>query len=137
MSIVMELNELIETSESINVYNDGEVTVYRQNETPYSKIVEGWVGLTKYSREMPAFGVSLNNETLNAMEAGLWVEFVFDKQYTHSNMTFEKLLVKVEKQWQGFNIIRYNSKGGYEGRCYFLDLVGNDMSQFYDILMNL
>ena len=134
---VLELNEIIASSEYINVYNNGDVTAYKQNETPYNKIVEGWTVLCENARQMPAFGVSLNNETIEAKKVGLWVEFVFDKQYTHSEMTFEKLLVKVEKHWQGFNIFRYNAEGGYIGRCYYFDLVGNNMSQFYDILMNL
>ena len=134
---VLELNEIIASSECINVYNDGEVSVYRQNETPYNRIVEGWKLLCENAREMPAFGVSLNNETIEARNIGLWVEFVFDKQHTHSSMTFEKLLVKVEKEWQGFNIFRYNAEGGYNGRCYFYDLVGSNMAQFYDILVNL
>ena len=137
MSIVMELNDIIASSESINVYNNGEMTVYGQEETPFNQIIEGWTALCENAREMPAFGVSLNNETIEARSVGLWVEFVFDREYSHSNMTFEKLLVKVEKRWQGFNIFRYKSQDGYNGRCYFLDLVGNDMSNFYDILVNL
>ena len=137
MFIEMKLNDIIASSESINVYNEGKMTAYRPDEMPYNKIVEGWMILTESVREMPAFGVSLNDETIKARNSGLWVEFVFDKQYTHSSMTFEKLLVKVEKEWQGFNIVRYNTQGGYNGRCYFFDLVGNNMSQFYDILVNL
>ena len=137
MFMIMELNEIISSSESINVYNDGVVTSYKQNETPYNKIVEGWKVLCENAHEMPAFGVSLNNETIEARKVGLWVEFVFNKQYSHSSMTFEKLLLKVEKQWQGFNICRFSAENGYSGRCYFLDLVGKNMSHFYDILVNL
>ena len=134
---VLELNEIIASSEYINVYNNGDVIAYKQNETPYNKIVEGWTVLCENARQMPAFGVSLNNETIEAKKVGLWVEFVFDKKYSHSKMTFEKLLVKVEKGWHGFNIVRFDSQSGYNGRCYFLDLSGNDMSQFYDIIINL
>ena len=137
MFVATELNDIIESSESINVYNDGKVSVYTQKETPYKQIVEGWRELTENSHEMPAFGVSLNNYTTEAMRVGLWVEFVFDKQYTHSDMPFEKLLVNVENQSQGFNIIRYNSQGGYNGRCYYFDLLDKNMSKFYDILANL
>lgn len=137
MFVATELNEIIESSESINVYNDGQVFVYTNKEAPYKQIVEGWLALTENSHEMPAFGVSLNNYTTEAIRVGLWVEFVFDRQYTHSDMPFEKLLVKVESQSQGFNIIRYSSQGGYDGRCYYFDLLGKDMSSFYDILVNL
>lgn len=134
---VAELNQIITTAESINVCNDGQIRVYTKNEPGYEKIIEGWVFLTEHAHEMPAFGVSLNDETIEAKNSGLWVEFVFDRQQTHSSMTFKKLLIKVERQWQGFNIVRYTEKDGYSGRCYFLDLNGNDMSQFYDILADL
>ncbi|MDE7439054.1 MAG: hypothetical protein K2N23_00885 [Clostridia bacterium] len=137
MFIATELNDIIELAESINVYNNGETSVYKQGETPYNQVVEGWVLLTENAHEMPAFGVSLNKQTISAMSTGLWVEFVFNKPYTHNEMPFEKLLVNVEKLSQGFNVIRYNAKGGYSGRCYYFDLVGNDMSHFYDILSDL
>ena len=137
MFIVMELNDLISSSESINVYSDGELTVYKQNEAPYNEIVEGWKLMCQNAHEMPAFGVALNNETIDAKTLGLWVEFVFAKQQTHSSMTFEKLLIKIEKEHQGFNIIRYNSETGYSGRCYFINLVDSNMAQFYDLIVNL
>ena len=133
----MNLNDIIASSESINVYNDGKIAVYNQEEIQFNQIVEGWMLLIENSREMPAFGVSLNNETLIARNSGLWVEFVFDRQYEHTGMPFEKLLIKVEKEWQGFNIFRYNAQGGYSGRCYFIDLIGRNMANFYDILSNL
>ena len=133
----MNLNDIITSAESINVYNNGEVTVYRQDEEQYNQIVDGWIILTENSREMPAFGVSLNNETLEARKSGLWVEFVFVKRYEHHGMPFEKLLIKVEKEWHGFNIMRYNSQSGYSGRCFFFDLVGENMSKFCEILCNL
>ena len=136
MLIAMELNEIIESAESINIYNNGEMSAYSQGEATFNQIVEGWIVLTENSHEMPAFGVSLNKETTAAMSAGLWVEFVFDKQCTHNDMPFEKLLVKVEKQSQGFNIIRYNAEGGYSGRCFYIDLVGRDMFDFYNILID-
>ena len=133
----MELNEIIATSESINIYNDGDVTVYQQKESPYNSIIEGWMKMCENAHEMPAFGVSLNNETVEVMNTGLWVEFVFDTVQSHNNRSFEQLLVKVEKEWQGFNIVRYSAHGGYSGRCYFYDLNGKNMAQFYDILSNL
>ena len=137
MYVAMGINDIVATSESITVYNDGETTVHRPQEPAYNKIVDGWKALLENAREMPAFGVSLNNETIEVMKSGLWVELAFDCQYSHNNMQFEKLLLKVERGWQGFNIIRYNAENGYSGRCYFFDLVGKNMSQFYEILINL
>ena len=137
MCIEMKLNDIIATSDSINVYNNGTAAVCAKDTQPYIKVLEGWMKLTENVYEMPAFGVSLNDETIKVRDEGLWVEFVFDKHQIHNKMTFEKLLIKVEKLWQGFNIVRYNTQGGYSGRCYYLNLIDGNMAQFYDILINL
>lgn len=133
----MNLSNIVESAESINVYNDGNIISFTEKEKTFDVLVEGWQDLLDNSHEMPAFGVSLNRHTTEEMKKGLWVEFVFEKQIFYNEMPFEKLLVKVEKLWQGFNIIRYNASGGYDGRCYYVDLVGKNMSVFYDILINL
>lgn len=137
MFITAELNDIVESSESINIYNNGDMTVYSQNDEPYNQVIAEWLDMTENAHEMPAFGVSINKATREEMKSGLWVEFVFDKPQSHNEMPFEKLLVKVEQEWQGFNIIRYNSNDGYSGRCFYYDLVGKNMSQFYDLLVNL
>lgn len=137
MLIEMELNEVIDYSEKINVFKNGETVTYVKGESPYCQIIDGWRSLTENVHEMPAYGVSLNNETIKAMKNGLWVEFVFDKQFWHNEMPFERLLVNAEKDWQGFNIIRYTTQEGYSGRCYYFDLINKNMSEFYDILANL
>lgn len=137
MQVEMNLSNIVESAESINVYNDGNIISFTEKEKTFDVLVEGWQDLLDNSHEMPAFGVSLNRHTTEEMKKGLWIEFVFEKQIFYNEMPFEKLLVKVEKLWQGFNIIRYNASGGYDGRCYYVDLVGKNMSVFYDILINL
>ena len=52
-------------------------------------------------------------------------------------MPFEKLLVQVGKEYYGFNLIRYTSERGYDGRCFYLDLVGKNMNDLYDLLTDL
>ena len=137
MQVEMNLSNIVESAESINVYNDGNIISFTEKEKTFDVLVEGWQDLLDNSHEMPAFGVSLNRHTTEEMKKGLWIEFVFEKQIFYNEMPFEKLLVKVEELWQGFNIIRYNASSGYDGRCYYVDLVGKNMSVFYDILINL
>ena len=86
---------------------------------------------------MPAYGVSLDKKTVKAMKNGLWVEFDFGKLTEYNGMPFEKLLVEVGKEFYGFNIIRYTSERGYDGRCFYIDLVNKNMSDFYNILMDI
>ena len=50
----------------------------------------------------------LDSETKEAMKEGLWIKFIFDKTQVKSEMPFDELLIKLEKDSFGFNIIRGN-----------------------------
>ena len=132
-----EIYEAFDCAEIINVYNSGAKTVYSSGGKEYSKILACWNDMINGAHDMPAFGVSLDRYTKEEMKKGLWVEFDFKKVLECNGMPFEKLLVSVEKDSQGFNLIRYNSDVGYDGRCFYLDLVGKNMGNFYDLLLNL
>lgn len=137
MCISVELDDAVDYSDRINIYNEGVITSYQSGSAPYDKIKCEWKELINGAHIMPAYGVSLNHETLKALESGLWVEFLFDCIYESNGMPYEKLLINVEKNFQGFNIIRYSTEYGYDGRCFYYDLVNKNMSNFYEILINL
>ena len=137
MSIDIELDKAFYKAESINIYNGGEVTNYAANQKPFEDILAVWNNMIDGAHQMPAYGVSLNRETLKAIKSGLWVEFVFDGVYENGGMPFEKLLIQVEKSFTGFNLIRYTTEYGYDGRCFYYDLVNKNMDNLYDILVNL
>ena len=69
---------------------------------------------------MPAFGVSLHNETLNEIKSNCWLQVNFNKEIVKNGLPFNALLFRLEET-QGFNLIRLYD-GKYEGRCLFLDL---------------
>lgn len=133
--VVMEIEESFDYTQEIVVYNDGEKATYGCGDKEFGEIMASWKELISNGHQMPAFGVSLNSATVMAMKTGVWVEFVFDGVRKCNEMPFEKLLINVNPAFQGFNIIRYNSGFGYDGRCFYVDLVGNDMSSFYNVLM--
>ncbi len=135
--IVMEIDDIFTETEKINVYNNGSSATYLVGQKPYEDIMLSWNNLLNGSHEMPAYGVSLNKETLKAMNSGLWVEFDFGKPTEYNGMPFEKLLVEVNKGFYGFNIIRYTKQNGYDGRCFYIDLVNKDMNDFYDVIVNI
>lgn len=137
MCIETELIDVFDNAEKINISNNGAIIAYNAGENRYNEILVGWKAMIETAHEMPAFGVSLDRETRKAMNSGVWVEFVFGKTYESNGMPYEKLLVNVNRDWQGFNLIRYNAKGGYDGRCFYYDLVGKNMADFSDILLNL
>ena len=49
-------------------------------------------------------------------------------------MLFSKLLINVNKDWTGFNIIRYYN-GCYDGRCYYVDLIDANMENLYKTIL--
>lgn len=84
----------------------------------------------------PAYGVSINELTIGELKKGLWFEMKFNTPLSFAEMPFEKLLINIKPDFYGFNIIRYNSDGGYDGRCYYLNL-HNRSTEFYNHLLNI
>lgn len=137
MCIMFDLNNVVTLSQQINVYSDGNVFKCYPDETAYNEIISSWTDMTKGAHEMPAYGVSLDRETRKVMQSGVWVEFVFGQKLEYNGMPFENLLINVEKNFCGFNLIRYTAEHGYDGRCFYLDILNKNMDSFYNILLNL
>lgn len=129
-----EIFEAFDKADAINVYTVGNLKSYKSGTDEYNGIILRWNEMTENAYDMPAFGVSLHNETLEALKNGRWIEFEFNEKQTYNGMTFEKLLIQVESVFQGFNLIRYNSEKGYDGRCFYFNLVDKDMSELSDYL---
>ena len=130
------IQEIFDEVQSIGIFNNGAVNQLLPSQMGYTLVINGFKNLLSNARRMPAFGVSLDKDTREAMAEGLWVEFDFGKKITYAEMDFEKLLMQVVASHSGFNLIRYNSKDGYVGRCYYFDL-GGTMNDFYDILISV
>ena len=137
MVMEIELEKLTDYAQSVNVIVDGKTEAYAVGTQQFNKICAAWNNMLVGAHEMPAFGVSLNSYTVEEMKSGVWAEFAFGKQLSANGMPFERLLINAQPDSSGFNIIRYTAKHGYDGRCFYYDLVGTTMSQFYDCLLNL
>lgn len=135
MTTAIDLENMTEYVEKINVYNDGEILCYGKQDGKFEEICAVWQDMLATAHQMPAFGVSLHKETSKAIKEGVWAEFDFDGAYSADGMPFEKLLVNVVPEFTGFNVIRYNKKVGYDGRCFYFDLVNKDMSGLYNCLI--
>lgn len=119
----------------INIYNDGNVKSLNSDSENFSDLIKEIETLFNNTREMPAFGVSLHCETILSIKNGLWVELGFECVKDYNNMSFEKLLFKINKEDCGFNIIRFNNNR-YEGRCFYFDIINGNMCDFYIKLLN-
>ena len=111
--------ECLDKVESFSVFVFGEKKTINKNEKEFKAIHLNLLELFSLARLMPAFGVSLHNETLKEMKTGKWLQINFLNQVEIQGLQFSALLFKLEKT-NGLNLIRlYNGK--YEGRCIFLD----------------
>lgn len=126
------LFDFFSKSNKITILNNGEEYIFKQHGLPYEDLLQSFLHTINNAHEMPAFGVSLHDETIKAMQEGLWLKFDFEEEQTHNEMSFSSLLINIVPDYQGFNLIR-EYQGRYEGRCFYLNLE-NDMSEIYDAI---
>ena len=69
---------------------------------------------------MPALSVAIDDIVKKDINRGVWMSIKYPKQQIVNEMPFDELLIKIDKNYLGFNIIRGN-KGVYDGRCFYLD----------------
>lgn len=131
----LTINNFFEKAKSITIIKNGKSRIFKENEKEFKNIIQQFTEQTQNSVEMPAYAVSLHNETIKAINDGLWIQFNFEQEKTHREMPFDALLININKDYCGVNVIRhYNSK--YEGRCFYLNL-DNNLNDFYDFLDEL
>ncbi len=121
---------------AVVIHADGKTTKYTKEFNEYGQILSSLNNICHDCREMPAYGVSLDRETKAEIKVGLWLELAYDKTLEHNDMPFDTLLIKVEKDYQGFGIIRGNG-GVYEGRCFHIYCPKNTMENLYDLLRKI
>ncbi len=136
MVIFENIEQAFPEADEIYVYREGQVIRCAQGGDEYDRIMAVWQSTLEECRQMPAFGVSLNDMTVKAMQKGVWIEFRYSGVCECQGMGFERLAVNVVGSFKGFNIVRY-CDGLYEGRCYYVDLVRGDMSEVYDCLIRI
>ena len=103
------------------VFCDGTQFTYHKGDDKCEIVLSEFVNTIKNASEMPALGVSLDNETQSALAEGLWIEFVFHTTQIHNEMPFDALLIKINPEDSGINLIRKHN-GKYDGRCFYLNL---------------
>lgn len=112
INVISEIN-------SFEIIQNGQVKEINKDNFLFQKICENLENLFSTSRLEPAFGVSLHNETLVELEANDFLKIKFGKQLIINELPFESLLIKLEDNAYGCNIIRENNLN-YFGRCFYL-----------------
>ena len=135
---IMRFEKLIDCfdyAKEMSITINGKEVLLEKGNDKFELVLNALKEITKHSNEMPAFGVSIDSLTREDMKNGVWLELCFDGQYSYQAMGFESLLIKVDKDWHGFNLIRKKNLK-YDGRCFYLSLE-NSMNKLYETLLNL
>ncbi|MBR5012697.1 MAG: hypothetical protein IKY15_02025 [Clostridia bacterium] len=81
--------------------------------------IKNLINLFQSARLMPAFSVSLHNETIDALKEGKWLKLTFLHQQNVNGLLFDGLVFQINET-SGMNLIR-EYEGKFEGRCLYLD----------------
>ncbi len=129
------ITNYVSKASAITIIQNGTKSSYLKGDDKFEEILASLEKMTTGSRDMPAYGVSLDKEVKQASESGLWLELEFKTTETFNEMPFDALLFEVNASHQGFNLHRkFNKK--YEGRCFYLNLSG-DMSVLSSTLLTI
>lgn len=114
------LMDVLDYVESFEVLTDGKKEKIFQNDERFNVLISKLKDLFVNSRLMPAFGVSIHDETLIALEHDQWLQINLKQETKKNGLPFNSLLFKLEEV-QSFNLIRFHNQK-YIGRCLCLDL---------------
>lgn len=109
---------------------------YEVDDEQFKQYQEILQNLLKNSHDMPAFGVSLDQETKKAMQSGAWLQLTYPTAQEVNGLPFDTLLIELRPNDSGFNIIRGNN-AIYDGRCFYIDLVDTTLTSLYKWANNL
>lgn len=85
----------------------------------FEATIKKLINLFQSARLMPAFSVSLHNETIDALKEGKWLKLTFLHQQNVNGLLFDGLVFQLNET-SGMNLIR-EYDGKYAGRCLYLD----------------
>lgn len=110
------LAEKLSNLASIELIENGQRTILSGQQK--LSTLDNLKGLFDEARIMPAFGVSLHNETTEAMQQGSWLKLRFASTSTINELPFDSLIFRLET-CQGLDLIR-EIDGSLNGRCIHL-----------------
>lgn len=130
------IQDAFKESCSIELVIDNQKTTFDNQTQEYRLILSEFEKMIKDSHQMPALGVSLNDLTRQEIKNGVWLQFNFDFVGYNSEMPFSSLLIQINKNFGGFNVIRLYDNV-YEGRCFYISLNNTTMDNLYNFLMKI
>ena len=115
-----DIHNCLQYVENFDIFSNGEIEKIDKDNNKFNGIVLNLKRVFKEGFLLPAFGVSMHQETLNELESGKWLQINFNEEQIQNGLNFNSLLFKLETT-QGFNLIR-KFQDRYDGRCLYLNL---------------
>lgn len=131
---IMSIQNILLTPQEVTVHVNGKSLSITQEQ--YVEYISLFQSILNNSHDMPAFGVSLDQETKKAMQSGTWLQLVYPTTQEVNGLPFDILLIELHPNDSGFNIIRGNNSI-YDGRCFYIDLVDTTLASLYEWANNL
>ena len=69
----------IEDDTKVTIIKNGEKFSFLKGDDKFQSLLSSLIIVTKNSQDMPAFGVSLDNETKSKLLSGTWIELEFNE----------------------------------------------------------
>ncbi len=119
MNYEQPINATLKKTSGFVVYSKGNKKEIKKDDANFSILLNKLLNLFDGTRIMPAFGVSLHEETQSALNSGNWLEIKFDTEQAVNGLPFAGLLIRLDNCY-GVNLIR-NYNGNYSGRCIYIE----------------
>lgn len=132
--MIMSFFEVIDVLPFVSQYQlivDGNVVELTEEES--QNLQTSIEQLFENSYTMPAFGVVFDEMYKEEIKNGYFVSMKFESPIEVNGLPFDELVFKVEKDFQGVNLMRGN-KGIFQGRCIYLNLQEKNMENLYNLI---
>ena len=127
-----DLSDVINDCSSVEVYRGGVKELLSPDKA--DKVKRLIISMNDGGYEMPGYGVSIDSLTREEMKNGVWVRLVYPERTYRGEIPFESLLIKVERDYCGYNLIR-EYDGKYQGRVFYYNLKeGTTMQVLHELL---
>ncbi len=119
-----QVQDVLPYANQLEIISNGNIVVLSQEQQ--DDLMQEIKTLLADSHTVPAFGVVFDDMYQQEIQSGNFVSIKFANVCEINGLPFDQLVFKVEKDWQGFNLMR-GENGHFQGRCIYVDLMGKNM----------
>ena len=132
-SQISTIDTFLSGSSEIVIYKDSQIVKLSTDEQ--TEIKNLLIIAFGNAVQMPAYSVCIDEFVKEEINEGYWLKIIYNDTQIKDEMHYDELLIHIENNLKGVNILRGND-GKFEGRCYYFILENNlnDVYQYIDTL---